>query len=252
MLHEQLVFILFVVILNPNKQKNYEGGDMAQGRVIIVADDHPLFRVALAQSIAALDSKIRIIEAQGFDDAHDAVKRHPDAELVVLDLNMPGMKGFAGLVYLRAEQPQIPVIIVSAVEDDSVIMSAARFGASGYIPKSTGLKDIKTAISMVLDGETSFPATLEEGSHIEEDDLGRRMASLTPQQVRVLTFLTEGKLNKQIAYELGISEATVKAHVSAILQKLNVNSRTQAVIVAGRLAVEDKSSDEAREAVITP
>ena len=230
-----------------HKTKKQGFGKMSQGRVIIVADDHPLFRVALSQAIASLDAQIRIIETSDYDEAYAALGRHQDAELMVLDLNMPGMRGFSGLVYLRADQPQIPVIIVSAIEDDDVIRSAASFGASGYIPKSSSLREIKEAIEKVLSGETSFPAAMIAGVPDASQDLGRRMASLTPQQIRVLTFLTEGKLNKQIAYELNISEATVKAHVSAILQKLGVNSRTQAVIVAGKLLVEDKSANMARE-----
>ncbi|RVU17112.1 response regulator [Methylobacterium oryzihabitans] len=204
---------------------------------ILIADDHPLFRGALRGAVAALLPEARIVEASGLD----ALTAHLDAEaevdLILLDLTMPGVQGFSGLMYLRAQHPAIPVVIVSANEDPVVIRRALGFGAAGFIPKSLDIDAIGAAIRQVLDGGTWAPpdSELPASEDKETADLMRRLATLTPQQVRVLMMLSEGLLNKQIAYELGVSEATVKAHVSAILQKLGVESRTQAVIASSRI-----------------
>jgi DNA-binding NarL/FixJ family response regulator len=150
---------------------------------------------------------------------------------------MPGVQGLSGLLFLRAQHPEIPVVIVSASDDPGTIRRALEFGASGYVPKSLPVEEIRTAIRRVLAGEVwSPPGILLDGAvDMEATELAKRLATLTPQQVRVLMMLGEGLLNKQIAYKLGVSEATIKAHVSAILQKLGVDSRTQAVIAIGRI-----------------
>ena len=155
----------------------------------------------------------------------------------MLDLTMPGVRGFSGLMYLRAQYPSVPVIVVSANEDPAAIRRCMEFGASGFIPKTLGIDTMRTAISRVLAGGVWTPpdVDLSAGADAETAILMARMATLTPQQVRVLMMLSEGLLNKQIAYQLGVSEATVKAHVSAILQKLGVESRTQAVIAAAKI-----------------
>ena len=166
-----------------------------------------------------------------------------DADLVLFDLNMPGARGFSGLIYLRAQYPEIPVCIVSATEDAATIRNAMALGASGYVPKSGSTEQIREAISAILAGDTWLPETVDLRAAPDEDlELTSRLRSLTPQQVRVLMMLSEGLLNKQIAYELGVSEATVKAHVSAILQKLQVENRTKAVLVAGRIEAGKWSS----------
>ncbi len=154
---------------------------------------------------------------------------------MLLDLNMPGARGFSGLLLLRAQYPEIPVMIVSAVEDGGTIRRAFELGASGYLHKSVGPADIRRAIETVLSGEVYVPEGMEIPAEDAQSALMRRLATLTPQQVRVLMMLSDGLMNKQIAYELSISEATVKAHVSAILQKLDVDSRTQAVIAASKI-----------------
>jgi DNA-binding NarL/FixJ family response regulator len=161
----------------------------------------------------------------------------PDADLVLLDLSMPGVRGFSGLMYLRAQHPDVPVVVVSGNEDRTVIRRCIDFGASGYIPKTTDIEDMRAGIRAVLAGRTWTPPDVDLAAPADKEtvDIVRRLASLTPQQVRVLMMLSEGLLNKQIAYELTVSEATVKAHVSAILQKLGVDSRTQAVIVASKI-----------------
>ncbi len=150
---------------------------------------------------------------------------------------MPGVRGFSGLMYLRAQYPGLPIAVVSANDDPAVIRRCMQFGASGFIPKTVGIEALREAVARVLQGEVWTPpdVDLTGPADAEAAAVIGRLATLTPQQVRVLMMLSAGLLNKQIAYELGVSEATVKAHVSAILQKLGVESRTQAVIAAGRI-----------------
>jgi DNA-binding NarL/FixJ family response regulator len=203
----------------------------------VIADDHPLFRGALREAVSGLFADATIAEAGSFDDASALLDRDSDVDLVLLDLAMPGVRGFSGLMYMRAQYPSVPVIVVSANDDPAVIRRCMEFGASGFIPKTLGVETMRTAIARVLEGGVWTPpdVDLKAGTDAETADLMARLATLTPQQVRVLMMLSEGLLNKQIAYNLTVSEATVKAHVSAILQKLNVESRTQAVIAAAKI-----------------
>jgi DNA-binding NarL/FixJ family response regulator len=202
---------------------------------LVIADDHPLFRGAMREAISGLLKNADIAEAGTFDDTVELLS--VDVDLVLLDLAMPGVRGFSGLMYLRAQYPSVPVIVVSATDDPASIRRCMEFGAAGFIPKTLGINDMRTAISRVLAGGVWTPpdVDLTAGTDVESAELMARMATLTPQQVRVLMMLSEGLLNKQIAYQLGVSEATVKAHVSAILQKLGVESRTQAVIAASKI-----------------
>lgn len=204
---------------------------------IVIADDHPLIRGALRSAVLALVGDADLIEAGSFEELAPAFS-NGTVDLVLLDLTMPGVQGFSGLLYLRALHPATPVIIVSANEDRTIIRRCIELGASGYIPKSLDGTAMSAAIQMVLDGGNWTPddVDLTAAPDVETSDMVRRLASLTPQQVRVLMMLSTGLLNKQIAYELSVSEATVKAHVSAILQKLDVDSRTQAVIAASKIA----------------
>jgi DNA-binding NarL/FixJ family response regulator len=208
-----------------------------QTLTIVIADDHPLFRGALSQAVRGIAERQSIIEAGDFEAARRAATANPDADLMLLDLAMPGVSGFSGLMSLRAEFSSLPIVIVSASDDNATIRRALDLGASGFISKSSGLDDIRSAIQAVLQGDIWTPKC--DLSAPEEDaglaEVLDRLKTLTPQQSRVLTMLGEGLLNKQIAYELGVSEATVKAHVSAILLKLNVDSRTQAVIKLGKI-----------------
>ena len=201
----------------------------------IIVDDHPLFRAALRQTLSGSDAEPRIEEANDLNDLNAALERDRDCDLVLLDLNMPGARGFSGLLLLRAQYPEVPVMIVSAVEDTAVIRRCFELGAAGYLTKSVGPAEIRNAIDAVLAGEIRVPQGIELGTGDEQAALMRRLASLTPQQLRVLMMLSDGLMNKQIAYALSISEATVKAHVSSILQKLDVDSRTQAVIAASKI-----------------
>lgn len=210
--------------------------ESAQYRLVI-ADDHPLFRGALHTAVSGEFAGAEISEAGSFDEAIALLERGADVDLVLLDLKMPGVRGFSGLMYLRAQYPAVPVVIVSANEDAAVIRRCMEFGASGFIPKTLGIDEMRAAISTVLAGGVWTPPDidLKGGADVATTELVARLATLTPQQVRVLMMLSEGMLNKQIAFELNLSEATVKAHVSAILQKLNVESRTQAVIAASKI-----------------
>lgn len=206
----------------------------------VVADDHPLFRGAIKETLRSIDADVEILEAGDFEAAKKIVSDTPEIDLVLLDLTMPGTSGLSGLVTLRALQPAVPVVIVSASDDIATIRRAIELGASGYIKKSSSIEEIRSAINDVLSGGIASPANVSLGAETDPDilDLIQRIRTLTPQQGRVLGMLAEGLLNKQIAYELGVSEATIKAHVSAVLQKLNVDNRTQAVIRLGKIGVE--------------
>jgi DNA-binding NarL/FixJ family response regulator len=204
---------------------------------LVIADDHPLFRGALREAVCGLFERAEIAEAGSFDDVTKLLDRGAEVDLILLDLSMPGVRGFSGLMYLRAQYPTVPIVVVSANDDPAVVRRCIDFGASGFIPKTLGIDTMRKAIASVVDGDVWTPPDVELGGGLDAQTAGlmSRLCSLTPQQVRVLMMLSEGLLNKQIAYELGVSEATVKAHVSAILQKLGVESRTQAVIAASKI-----------------
>jgi DNA-binding NarL/FixJ family response regulator len=211
---------------------------MTSSTRLIIADDHPLFRDALRQAVASVVTSAKIDQAGSFDELTAMLEQDSDVDLVLLDLSMPGISGFSGLIYLRAQYPAIPVVIVSASDEGSTIRRSLDFGASGFIPKRFGVETLRDAIVKVMEGDVWVPPDTDLSSATDPDmtRLRDRLVTLTPQQVRVLMMLSEGLLNKQIAYELGVSEATIKAHVSAILQKLGVESRTQAVIAAAKIA----------------
>ncbi|MFZ3359687.1 MAG: response regulator transcription factor [Xanthobacteraceae bacterium] len=204
---------------------------------LLIADDHPLFRGALREAVNGLFDNVAFGEAGTFEEVTELLERGGDVELILLDLRMPGVRGFSGLMYLRAQYPALPIVVVSANDDPAVIRRCMEFGASGFIPKTLGVEVMREAVARVLRGEVWTPpdVDLAAGSDAEGAATIARLATLTPQQVRVLMMLSGGLLNKQIAFELDVSEATVKAHVSAILQKLGVESRTQAVIAAGKI-----------------
>lgn len=205
---------------------------------LVIADDHPMFRDALRQAVASVVASVQIEEAGSFEELTDLLGNNSDVDMVLLDLSMPGISGFSGLIYLRAQYPAIPVVIVSASDDLVTIRSSLEFGASGFIPKRFGVETLRDALVKVMAGDVWIPpdVDLAAAADPEMTRLRDRLVTLTPQQVRVLMMLSEGLLNKQIAYELGVSEATIKAHVSAILQKLGVESRTQAVIAAAKIS----------------
>ena len=209
---------------------------MAATRILIV-DDHPLFREALKGAIAGGVKGAEISQAGSLDAARCLLDHDDDIDLILLDLRMPGVQGLSGLIYLRAQYPNIPTIIVTAADEGGLVQKALNLGAAGFIPKTSGIETIVTAVNAVLKGDIWAPEghDRQPAADKEGEDIARRIATLTAQQIRVLMMLKEGLLNKQIAYELNISEATIKAHVSAILQTLKVSSRTQAVIAANRI-----------------
>jgi DNA-binding NarL/FixJ family response regulator len=216
---------------------------------LLIADDHPLFRGALREAVAGLLDRVHISEAGTFDEVAELLEQGGEVDLILLDLTMPGVRGFSGLMYMRAQYPSVPVIVVSANDDPMAIRRCMEFGASGFIPKTLGVEAMRAAVREVLDGGLWTPPDIDlaTGSDAEITELMTRMTTLTPQQVRVLMMLSEGLLNKQIAFQLGVSEATVKAHVSAILQKLGVESRTQAVIAAAKIETGQSSQNAPAE-----
>jgi DNA-binding NarL/FixJ family response regulator len=209
----------------------------AQSYRVLIADDHPLFRGALREAVNGLFDSIDVAEAGTFEQVVERLESGGEIDLVLLDLQIPGVRGFSGLLYLRAQYPSLPVAIVSANDDPIVIRRCMEFGATGFLPKTLGVEALRGAIARVLAGEMWTPPDTEFAGAGDAETAAsiRRLTTLTPQQLRVLMMLSSGLLNKQIAHELGVSEATVKAHVSAILQKLGVDSRTQAVIAAGKI-----------------
>lgn len=201
---------------------------------ILIADDHPLFRSALHQALTlGLGLEAKLVEAASIAELEARLNEKADWDLVLLDLNMPGAYGFSGLVLLRGQYPQIPVVMISAQEDAAVVQRSREFGASGFIPKSSEMATLQQAVRAVLDGDVWWPPQADAVTELSEEvrAASAGLASLTPQQFRVLTMVCEGLLNKQIAFELSVSEATVKAHVTAIFRKLNVRTRTQAALL---------------------
>ncbi|PWC35550.1 response regulator transcription factor [Azospirillum sp. TSO22-1] len=207
---------------------------------ILIADDHPMVRDALRSAVGYTCQAEQVFEAGCLDDAVRLLGEQGDMDLLLLDINMPGMNGLSGLVNLRNQFPATPVVVVSAHEDRKLVREVIQCGAAGFIPKSTPRDGIAAALRLVMEGGVYVPDLPgeDEPEDGETAEIARRLATLTPQQMRVLEMLGTGKLNKEIAYELSITETTVKAHVSAILQKLKVYSRTQAVVFANRLQME--------------
>jgi len=209
---------------------------MIQPEKIIIADDHPLFRQALLGTLKAKLTYTIWLEAQTIEELEQQLTNHNDSDLLLLDLNIPGAHGFNTLIHVRNHFPQIPVVIVSAHEDHDTISKAMSYGAAGFVPKSTPVDDIYSAIVAVLSGNIWLPASFEQKQRDNNDKgIADRVASLTQQQYRILMMFAQGMLNKQIAYDLNVSEATIKAHATAIFRKLDVRNRTQAVIVIAQL-----------------
>ena len=213
---------------------------------LLIADDHPLFRAALRGAAADAVAQLSVREAESLDGVIATLEAHDDIDLVLLDLHMPGNHGLAGLAAIRAQFPAVAVVLVSANEDPRTVRRALDHGAAGYIPKSAGLEELRDAIRTVLACEQWLPPALRgavtrtQSSPIDAD-LAARLASLTPQQFRVLAFVAEGLLNKQIADRLDIQERTVKAHLSVIFEKLGARNRTQAGVILRELEIGDPS-----------
>ncbi len=213
---------------------------MIQPEKIIIADDHPLFRQALLGTLKLKLTQTQWLEAQTIAELEQQLSTHNDSDLVLLDLHIPGAHGFNTLIHVRNHFPQIPVVIVSAHEDHETIHKSMGYGASGFIPKSTPVDDIYKAIQHVLLGNIWTPEAYSESAPMQDNnDIAERVASLTQQQYRILMMFAQGMLNKQIAYDLHVSEATIKAHATAIFRKLDVRNRTQAVIAIAQLDIAD-------------
>lgn len=206
---------------------------MAAGvaETILIADDHPLFRQALVVATLRVRPDATVREAGTLDAAAEAARGAEGLRLILLDLKMPGATGYAGVALLHAERPEVPILVISSA-DPAAAMDARRFGAVGFISKSADLGAIEAAILAALRGQR-----IEGPADADLDDAAERVRGLTPTQLKVLLQVLEGRLNKQIAWELGMSEATVKAHMTAIMRKLDVQNRTQAVLAARALGL---------------
>jgi DNA-binding NarL/FixJ family response regulator len=212
---------------------------------ILIADDHPLFRDALRRAVAQVLPAEVVREAESVAALMALLDTGPAADLLLLDLNMPGAEGFSALVHVRSIWPSLPVVMISAREEPALMRRALAHGAAAFVPKSASIETIGEALRAVLDGDTWLPPEVSrEAAPLDPDErrLAERIAELTPQQYRVLTMLCTGLLNKQIAYELGVSEATIKAHMTAVLRKLGAHSRTQVALMVARLGLDGPPS----------
>ena len=209
---------------------------------MIIADDHPLFREALTHAVGKVLPDATVVEADSLASLQQAVDDNPLADLLLLDLNMPGVSGFSALAWIRQNHASLPTVVVSAIEDAAIMRRSLRHGASGFIPKSASISAIENGIDAVLQGDIWLPEGVDAaGNDLESGEaaVAANLATLTPHQFRVLMMLGEGLLNKQIAFELGVSEATIKAHVTAIFRKMGVSNRTQAVLAVQELSVQE-------------
>jgi len=216
---------------------------------LLIADDHPMFRLALRQAVLGVHDDAMVLEAGTLDEALTVLRETPAVDLVLLDLHMPGSHGLMGLSLLRSEFPAVAVMMISANDDPLIIRRSLDHGAAGFLPKRAGIEELKGALDCVLDCREYVPAELRTAVHAadpqsEDRVLADRLASLTPQQLRVLTRVAQGRLNKQIADELGITERTVKAHVSALFEKLKVRNRTQAGVLLRSLTLADPAQQQ--------
>ncbi len=208
----------------------------------LIADDHPLFREALQAALNPFFDDMKIIESDSLPSTLKAIKNHPEIDLILLDLNMPGSDNYYGLTSVIDKAANTPIIVVTASDNEESVNIAMHFGARGYIPKTFNSRKMAHVIMTVLDGGKFIPEKYIDKVGVNAPDLMtsiEHVKGLTPKQLRVLRCLKEGKMNKQIAEELFVTEATVKAHISAIFKKFNVNSRTQVVLLVDKIDLAD-------------
>lgn len=203
-------------------------------QTVLVADDHPLFRQALALAVGRVLPAARVIEAGTLGAAARAASEADGLELILLDLKMPGAVGYSGIALLHAECPDVPILVVSSAEGTAAAEEVRAFGAIGFLRKDSDLAGIEAAIAKAIGGAAPRPAASDEPIAAVRETV----AGLTPTQLKVLLAVLEGQLNKQIAHSLGMSEATVKAHMTAIMRKLDVRNRTQAALAARSLGLD--------------
>lgn len=201
----------------------------------LIVDDHPLFREALVFILSQIEGDSACTQAESLEQATATLKQDNSFDLILLDLGLPGASGLAGVLAIRNMIPTTPIVVVSAVEDRDIIHRAAQIGVSGYIAKTSGTEMIRAALTSILMGNSHFPASLDQGGNVPAGGESADISQLTPRQLTVLSLLGDAKSNKQIAYELNISQETVKIHISAILRKLGVSSRAQAVKLAYKM-----------------
>ncbi|MCP1200825.1 response regulator transcription factor [Notoacmeibacter sp. MSK16QG-6] len=218
----------------------------------LVIDDHPMFREALQSAIRAAYPKSEIVDAASLAEANKALAENANFDLALLDLAIPDTEGYFGLLELRNQHPRMPIVVVSGHEEAHIIRDVMAQGASGFVPKSTPRGTLADAIARVIQGDIYLPEDYSPPVDVEQPEQDRlailgKLASLTPQQLRVTRMVQSGLLNKQIAYELGVGETTVKAHVSEVLRKLNVHSRTQVVIELSKLDDKDLNRFQTEE-----
>lgn len=211
---------------------------------LLIADDHPLYRDALKGALSSSLTELKLLEASTLPETVDVLGSQ-DIDLLLLDLHMPGSQDLFGLLHVRKLFPDVPVAVVSGTEDTALISKIVGVGALGFIPKTASSQDIAAAVSAILEGDVWLPEAVS--GKIEAVDeafskLADQVSSLTPSQYKVLCYMRDGLLNKQIGYNLDIAEATVKAHVTAIFRKLGINNRTQAVLIASQLQLEPPAS----------
>ncbi len=229
---------IFLFIIAASKYRN----TYPMSTRIIIADDHPLFRNALCQAVKQVVTDGDILECDSIDSLESLLAEQSDIDLILLDLRMPGANGFSGLVLIRGQYPDIPVVVISASDDHNIMQRAMEYGIAGFIPKASDLSQIAAALQTILNGSLWLPAQLPPSSDNTERAFAQRLKTLTPQQLRVFMMLTKGLLNKQIASEVNVSEAPVRTHMTAIFRKLGVRNRTQAVLAAGYLNIEEPTT----------
>ena len=204
-----------------------------------IVDDHPMFREALLGAVTVAFPGTMIDEADSLASACEVIERSETIDLILLDLSIHGVSGFEGLIQIRARFPRLPIIVVSGMDDPHIVQEAIRYGAAGFVPKAAGKALLTEAINEVIGGGVFLPKEYRRSKSVRTaknaSEMLERLRSLTPAQMRVLALVRRGKLNKQIAYELNVGESTIKAHISEIMRKLGVASRTQAVIETSAL-----------------
>jgi DNA-binding NarL/FixJ family response regulator len=210
-------------------------------RKFLIADDHPLFREALKAAMQSHFTGVNYLESDSFSTTLNTLRRQRNVSLLLLDLNMPGCDNFYGLLRIRQNFPDLPIAIVSGTEDIDTIAQAMEFGANAFIPKTTATTQMVAALKLALSGGTWVPPSVDgQLQRVSSDkvQIAEKVRELTPKQFTVLRLVKQGLMNKDIAQRLNVTEATVKAHVSALFRRLEVKSRTQILVAIEKLKLD--------------